>query len=146
MAFLQIVHGLAACAKGITKQEAMAGINDSINGNVDCHHQAECSEKVFHQMLEKHPGLVKIILAGSLDPARARKATRVTRDTVFYKLDCYIRNLHTLGKVLWKRYKDVPCEHIYNMDEASTDTSTKHRSKIIADAAVHYADSRFRVV
>jgi hypothetical protein len=134
MSFLQIVRGLAACAKGITKQEAMAMIDDLISEKVDRRHQAECSEKVFRRMLEKHPDLVKIISAGSLDPARARKATRATRDAVFYKLDCYVRNLHTLGKVPWKRYKDVPCERIYNMDEASTDT-TKHRSKIIADAA-----------
>jgi hypothetical protein len=134
MSFLQIVRGLADCGKGITKLEAMAMIDDLISENVDRRHQAECSEKVFRRMLEKHPDLVKIISAGSLDPARARKATRETRDAVFYKLDCYVRNLHALGKVPWKRYKDVPCERIYNMDEASTDT-TKHRSKIIADAA-----------
>jgi hypothetical protein len=85
-------------------------------------------------MLEQHPDLVKIISAGSLDPARARKATRATRDAVFYKLNAYIWNLNCMGKVPWKNFKDIPCKSIYNMDEASTDT-TKHRSKVIADAA-----------
>jgi hypothetical protein len=84
--------------------------------------------------MEMHPGLVKIISAGWLDPARARKATRATRDAVFYKLNAYIRNLHCRGKVTWKSYKDAPCQSIYNMEEASTDT-TKHRSKIIANEA-----------
>jgi hypothetical protein len=134
MAFLQIVRGLADCAKGVTKQEAMNMIDDIVNDSVDRRHQAECSEKVFRNMLKRHPDLVKIISAGSMDPARARKANRSTRDAVFYKLDAYIRNLHRMGKVPWRNYKDIPCESIYNMDEASTDT-TKHRSKIIADAA-----------
>jgi hypothetical protein len=134
MSFLQILRGLAACGKGVTKQEAMAMIDDIINVDVDSRHQVECSEKVLRRMMEKHPELVKIISAGSLDPARARKATRATRDAVFYKLNAFIQNLHSMGKVPWKNYKDVPCRSIYNMDEASTDT-TKHRSKIIANAA-----------
>jgi hypothetical protein len=85
-------------------------------------------------MMERNPDLVKLISAGLLDPARARKATRATRDAVFYKLNAFIQNLNCMGKVPWKSYKDVPCQSIYNMDEASTDT-TKHRSKIIANAA-----------
>ena len=84
--------------------------------------------------MDKHPDLAKIILAGSLDPARAPKANRATRDAVFFKLDAFIQNLNTMGKVPWKNFKDIPCECIYNMDEASTDT-TKHRTKVIADAA-----------
>jgi hypothetical protein len=134
MAFLQIVRALGDCGKGVTKEEAMAMIDDLVNVDVDRRQQAECSEKVFRRMMEKHPDLVKIISAGSLDPARARKATRATRDAVFYKLNAYIRNLNRMGKVPWKDYKDIPCGSIYNMDEASTDT-TKHRSKVIADAA-----------
>jgi hypothetical protein len=134
MSFLQIIRALAAFAKGVTKREAMAMIDDIVNENVDRRHQVQCSEKVLRNMMKRHPDLVKIISAGSLDPARARKATRATRDAVFYKLNAYIRNLNRMGKVPWKSFKDVPCEAIYNMDEASTDT-TKHRSKIIADAA-----------
>jgi hypothetical protein len=84
-------------------------------------------------MLEKHQDLVKIISAGSLDTARARKATRATRDAVFYKLNAYPQNLNHMGKAPWKSFKDIPCESIYNMDEAPTD-ATEHRSKVIADA------------
>jgi hypothetical protein len=105
MAFLQIVHRLADCAKDVMKEEVMAMIGDLVNENVDRRLQVECSEKVFWNMLERHPNLVKIISAGSLDPARARKAYRATKDAVFYKLDAYIRNLHHMGKVLWKNYK-----------------------------------------
>jgi hypothetical protein len=134
MLFLQIVRGLGCCAKGVTKREAMAMIDDIVNENVDKRVQVQCSEKVFRKMMQKHPDLVKLISAGSLDPARARKATLATRDAVFYKLDAYIRNLYKMGKVPWRSYREIPCEKIYNMDEASTDT-TKHRSKVIADAA-----------
>jgi hypothetical protein len=99
MAFLQIICGLADRAKGVMKQEAMAMIDDLVNENVNRSHQVECSEKVFQNMLERHPDLVKIISARLLDPTRARKSTRTMRDAVFYKLDAYIRNLHCMGKV-----------------------------------------------
>jgi hypothetical protein len=134
MVFLQIVRALGDCAKGVTKLEAKAMIDDLVNENVDPRQQVECSAKVFRRMMKNHPDLVKIISAGLLDPARARKANLATRDAVFFKLNAFIRNLHSMGKVPWKNFKDVPCESIYDMDEASTDP-TKHRSKVIADAA-----------
>jgi hypothetical protein len=39
-----------------------------------------------------------------------------------------------MGKVPWRSYREIPGKKIYNMDEASADT-TKHRSKVIADEA-----------
>jgi hypothetical protein len=93
MPFLQIVCGLGCCAKDVTKHEAIAMIDVIVNENVDKRVQVECPEKVFCRMMEKHPDLVKIISAGLLDPACARKATRATRDAIFYKLDEYIWNL-----------------------------------------------------
>jgi hypothetical protein len=60
-----------------------------------------------------------------LDPGGARKATRATRDVVFFKLNAYVHNLNCMGKVPWKNFNDIPCESIYNME---------HRSKVIADA------------
>jgi hypothetical protein len=48
-------------------------------------------------MMERHPGLMKIISAGLLDPSRARKATRVTRDAVFDELNAYILNLYCMN-------------------------------------------------
>jgi hypothetical protein len=50
---------LGDCAKGVTKAEAMAMIDDLVNENVGHWLQAECSEKVFRRMLENHPDLVK---------------------------------------------------------------------------------------
>jgi hypothetical protein len=35
MSFLQIICGLGCCAKGVTKQEAIAMIDDIVNENVD---------------------------------------------------------------------------------------------------------------
>jgi hypothetical protein len=97
----------------VTKQEATAMIDDIVNENVDKQVQVECSEKVFCRMMEKHPDVVKNISAGLLDPACARKATRATRDAIFYKLCAYICNLNQMGKVPWKSYKDISCESIY---------------------------------
>jgi hypothetical protein len=75
MAFLQILRGLAACGKGVTKQEAMGMIDDLINADVYSRLQVKCSEKVLCRMMGRNPDLVKLISAGSLDPARARKAS-----------------------------------------------------------------------
>jgi hypothetical protein len=47
MVFLQILCGLAACGKGVTKQEAMAMIDDLINADVDSRLQVECSKKSY---------------------------------------------------------------------------------------------------
>jgi hypothetical protein len=47
MSCLQIVCGLGCCAKGVTKQEAIAMIDNIVNGNVDKRVQVKCSEKVF---------------------------------------------------------------------------------------------------
>ena len=74
---------------------------------------------------------MKLVSGGSLDPARANKATEETRNRVFYKLDCYVRNLYCQGKIPWKSYSEVPASRKYNMDEVGSDT-TKHRAKIIA--------------
>ena len=91
---------------------------------MDKRERVECSEKVLQSLLKKYKDLVKVISAGSLDPQRARKATRQTRDNVFCKLDAYIRSLHTMSKVpeSWRNYKDVPKSAIYSMDEVGTDT------------------------
>ena len=68
-----------------------------------------------------------------MDPTRARKATKETRDKVFYKLEAYISTLHRQGKVPWKSYSDIPADKLYNMDKVGSDT-TKRRAKVIASA------------
>jgi hypothetical protein len=85
---------------------------------------------------------VKVVEAGSLDPARSRKATQETRDAVFFKLDRFIKTLHETVKVPWKSFSEVPADKKFNMDEVSNDT-TKHRSRIIADAL--YMVRRFQL-
>ena len=108
-------------------------INEHIHQKVDARDAIKCSEKVLHAILKRNKD-IKMGSAGSLDPQRAKKATKDTRDAVFTKLDAYIRNLNTMKLVTWESYRDVPADAIYNMDEVGTDT-TKHRSKIICDAA-----------
>jgi hypothetical protein len=76
---------------------------------------------------------VKVLLAGLIDPQRAKRASKEAQDVMFTKLDCYVKLLHAEGKVTWKSACHVPQEAIYNMDKVGTDT-TKHRATVIVDA------------
>ena len=108
-------------------------INEVINLNVDDRERELATEKVVRDILERHPTLMKLVNAGALDPLRAKKANKKSRDTVFSKLQAQVRGLHAQGKMPWKNYCDIPAHCIYNnMDEVGTDT-TKHRRKVIAD-------------
>jgi hypothetical protein len=133
LAIVQLVRLIGSMGGGITKLEFMALIDEYTQLDLDVRERQPCSEKVMERILEKYSDLVKVVDAGSLDPARARKATTETRDTVFFKLDCFIKTLHATGKVPWESFSEVPAAKKLNMDEVSNDT-TKHRSKIIADA------------
>jgi hypothetical protein len=130
-AIVNILVTLAAMGYGVTKDDCLEVINQYINLDEDQRKIIGVTEKVFRTMKKRHPKLLKIVAACSLDPARARKATRETRDAVFAKMDAYIRNLHATKKLPWKSFKDIPAANIYNMDEVGTD-STKRRSKVIA--------------
>jgi hypothetical protein len=133
LAFVQLMRMMGNMGHGVTKLEALEVIDDYINHRVDKRERVEVSDKILRGLLNRHRDLVKVISAGSLDPQRARKANAETRDAVFTKLDCYIKNLYAMGKVTWRSYKEVPNDVIFNMDEVGSDT-TKHRSKVIADA------------
>jgi hypothetical protein len=50
----------------------------------------------------------------SLDPAYARRVTKETREDVFFLMDAYIKSLHAMGKISWKK---VPADVIYNIDD-----------------------------
>jgi hypothetical protein len=134
LAFVQLMRMMGNMGHGVTKLEALEVIDEYLNHKVDKREKIEVSEKILRGLLNRHQDLVKVISAGSLDPQRAKKANEETRDAVFTKLDCYIKNLYAMEKVTWRSYKDVPNHVIYNMDEVGSDT-TKHRSKVIADAA-----------
>jgi hypothetical protein len=84
------------------------------------------------EILERHPDLMKLVNAGSLDPLQAKKTNKKTRDAVFAKLQAQTRGLHSEGKIPWENYRDIPSHCVHNMDEVGTDT-TKHRRKVVAD-------------
>jgi hypothetical protein len=77
---------------------------------------------------------MKNVAAGSLDPARARKATKETHDKVLCKLEAYISTLYwDQGKIPWKSFSEIPADRLYNMDEVGSD-NTKRRARVIASA------------
>jgi hypothetical protein len=118
--------------RGVDRDELLEMINGVINIDVDEREREEATEKVVKDILRRHPDLMKLVNAGSVDPLRAKKANTKTRDTVFSKLQAQTRGLYSEGHIPWKNYSEIPSHCIYNMDEVGTDT-TKHRRKVIAD-------------
>jgi hypothetical protein len=133
LSIAQMVRVLAKCGQGVAREEVLAIIDDYVHIEEDKRASVECSEKVLRGFLSRHSDLIKLIAAGSLDPARSKKATAETRDAVFCKLDGFLKTLFAMGLVKWESFKDVPSNKLYNMDEVGTD-STNHRTKVIADA------------
>jgi hypothetical protein len=130
-----IVHLCLAMGKsgrGIDRDELLRMINQVINIEVDEREREKATDKVVRDILVRHPSLMKLVNSGSLDPLRANKANKKTRDTVFSKLQAMVRGLYAEGKIPWKNYCDIPANCIFNMDEVGTDT-TKHRRKVITD-------------
>ena len=110
-------------------------INERINFGEDGRFTTDVTEKIYRTIVKRNPKVMKIISACSIDPLRARKATKATRDQAFAKLDAFVRNLHSQGRIPWKSAAEVPLEVWYNMDEVGTDT-TKHRNKVIAPSTI----------
>jgi hypothetical protein len=133
LAIVQIAKLLGMMGEGITRLDIHRMILEVLNLNEDERTSYKCSEKVVDRLLKNNRELVKLVSAGSLDPARAKKANEQTRDAMFKKLDAYIRNLYAMKRIPWKRAKKLPRQVIYNMDEVGTDT-TKRRAKVIASA------------
>jgi hypothetical protein len=130
-----IVHmalAIGSAGRGVDRDELLEMINSVVNIGVDEREREKATEKVVRDILSRQPELMKLVNSGSLDPLRAKKANKKTRDTVFSKLQAQTRGLFAEGKVPWKNYRDIPSHCIYNMDEVGTDT-TKHRRKVIAD-------------
>jgi hypothetical protein len=123
---------LGKSGMGIDRDELLSIVNEMLNLDLDEREREEATQKSVRCILERHPDLMKLVNSGGLDPARARKATKTTRDIVFAKLQAQTRCLYAQGKIPWMDYRDIPSRLIYNMDEVGTDT-TKHRRKIIAD-------------
>ena len=136
-----LVH-LALClgksGNGIDRGELLSVVNEMINLDLDERERVDATEKTVRCILERHPDLMKLVNSGALDPARARKATKKTRDIVFAKLQAQTRGLYCQGKIPWMDYRDIPSHCIFNMDEVGSDT-TKHRRKVIADKRNTYS-------
>jgi hypothetical protein len=128
--FVHMALATGKAGRGVDRDELLEMINSVIN--VDDRAKEEATDKAVRDILKRHPDLMKLVNAGSLDPLRAKKANKKTRDTVFSKLQAQTRGLHAEGKIPWKNYSEIPSNCIYNMDEVGTDT-TKHRRKVIAD-------------
>ena len=130
--FVHLALAIGKAGRGVDRDELLGMINEVINIDVDEREKEEATEKVVKDILKRHPDLMKLVNAGSVDPLRAKKANKKTRDTVFSKLQAQTRGLYAEGKIPWRNYADIPSNYIYNMDEVGTDT-TKHRRKVIAD-------------
>jgi hypothetical protein len=140
LAIVQLARLMGSCGAGVGRDELLDVINSYIHHQEDSRMIEPATMKMVDQMLKRHKELTKLVSASSMDPQRARQATKETRDAVFFKLDSYIKTLHSMGLCDWKSYKDVPDEDKFNMDEVGADT-TKHRKKVIADRL----DTRARV-
>jgi hypothetical protein len=133
LCIVQVVVLLAGMGHGVCKEEVIELIDVYINLDEDERQRVATTDNVFRKMRQRHPSIIKVVSAGLLDPARARKATKETRDKVFFKLEAYISTLYRQGKVPWKSYSEIPADRLYNMDEVGSDT-TKRRAKVIASA------------
>jgi hypothetical protein len=133
LAIVQIAKLLGMMGEGLTRLDIHRMILEVLNINEDERTRYECSEKVVDRLLKNNKELVKLVSAGLLVPARAKKANKHTQDAMFKKLDAYIRNLYAMKRIPWKCAKRVPRQVIYNMDKVGTDT-TKRWAKVIASA------------
>jgi hypothetical protein len=91
-----IVHmALATAGRGVDRDELLKMINSVVNVNVDDREKEAATDKAsVCDVLKRYPDLMKLVNAGSLDPLRAKKANKKTRDTVFAKLQAQTRGLH----------------------------------------------------
>jgi hypothetical protein len=116
---IQYASSLAIIGHGISKRVLLDLINAIVNLNVERRDEKPCTFAVVEKMIKKHPGLMKLVKANSLDPQRAKKATKEVRNHYFSKLDNFIKMTNSIGIHTWKSAADVPARNWYNMDEKS---------------------------
>lgn len=116
---IQYASMLAIIGHGISKRVLLDLINAIINKDVEKRDQTQATMAVVHKMIKKHPGLMRLVKANSLDPQRAKKATQAVCDHYFAKLENFIKLTNSLGIHEWKSAADVPARNWYNMDEKS---------------------------
>jgi hypothetical protein len=92
LSIAQLFWGVAKCGQGVTREEVLAIIDNYIHIQEDEWARVECcSEKALHGLLSQNSNMIKLIVAGYLDPVQSEKATVDTRDAVFCKLDGFVK-------------------------------------------------------
>jgi hypothetical protein len=92
-----VVHVALATGKagrGVDRDELLEMINSVVNVNVDNREKEAAADKAVRDILKRHPDLMKLVNAGSLDPSRAKMANKKARDAVFSKLQAPTRVCH----------------------------------------------------
>jgi len=130
LSIVQLCRLLGSMGYGITRDELQSFISTVTNWQIDERESVEVSEKIVRGLFRRHGDLLKLVQAASLDPKRAKQASKETRDAMFAKLDSSVRLLKAMGLVSWNNYQEIPPDCLYNMDEVGNDT-TKHRKKVV---------------
>lgn len=126
---MELLRTLSAVGYAVTCKDTLFIIDAIVNFNYPEVSKIECSEMVLRRLFKKYKDL-KVIMAASIEPSRANKATFQVRDAVFTKLKAEVQHLYHMEYVPWDMYEKTPPSCIYNMDEVGVD-ATKHRNKII---------------
>jgi hypothetical protein len=84
--FVHMALATGKAGREVDRDELLQMITSVINVDVDDREKEEATDKVVRDILKRHPDLMKLVNAGSLDPLRAKKANKKARDTVFFKL------------------------------------------------------------
>ena len=123
---VHITNLMAGMGMGIDKDTCLEIIYAVMSCRIASNDISKPTVRVLNDILNRNKLLLKLINGNAIDPARVRQADENVRDSVFIKMDNYIKLLYSMGKVPWKSFDEVPPQYIYNMDELATD-STDHR-------------------
>jgi len=107
LTIIQLCSLLGSMGYGITRDELQEIVSKLTNFDVE-QEKVEVTDKVVRGLFRRHGDLLKIVQASSLDPKRAKQASKETRDGMFTKLDSYIHLLHAMELVPWKNYQEIP--------------------------------------
>jgi hypothetical protein len=78
---------MGSCGAGIGRDELLDIINTYIHHHEDSRMFEPASMGLVNQILKRHSDLTKLVSASSMEPQRAKQATKETRDVVCFKLD-----------------------------------------------------------
>ena len=82
-------------------------------------------------ILRNNKTLPKLISGNEICAARVCQANPNLSDGVFIKMENYFKVLHSMEKVPWSSFDNMPKENIYIMEELATNISGL-RQKIIS--------------